>query len=102
MGTDNDMKQSWHLDKGVPIALIASLLMTIVVTAMAWSKMDARIEAVEKAQAEAKMTSKEDTQRLDRKLDEIQKSISGFREQYLQQQIDRAAERNNNGLRNRN
>lgn len=80
-----EYRESWHLSKEVPIALIGTLLITIVSVAIGWSKMDSRVEAVEKSQVESKLDKSLKENRLDNKLDQIQNDITKIKDQFLEQ-----------------
>ena len=90
MNRPDGQKESWHLSKEVPIALIGTLLVTIVSATFAWSKIDSRIEAVEKAQNESKVSATAADLKLDRKLDLIQTSVAELNTRFMQAQIDSA------------
>lgn len=78
-------KESWHLSKEVPLALIGTLFITIITLAIGWSKMEARVEAVEKTQIELKLDRSFKEVKLDSKLDQIQNDITKIKDQFLDQ-----------------
>jgi hypothetical protein len=75
--------ERWHVDRKVPVALLVTLLLTFsgqTVTALWWaSKIDSRIEQLERVTATAAPTTSEQGTRLTRvetKLEAVQDGIS--------------------------
>ena len=48
--TDDAAGESWHLDKKVPVAIIITLVIQIAGAAWIASKLDARVESLEKSE----------------------------------------------------
>lgn len=93
-------KEAWHLSKEVPVALIGTMLTMIVTLSFAWSKMDSRVEAVEKTQARIEIEKAMSESKLDNKLNQIQGDITKIKDQFLlQAQNDLARERERAGRR---
>ncbi len=107
-GLDNDMysdrraKPAWHLSREVSIAQITAIVSVASGLLISWSKMDSRIDTVEKKQiADAAMAAISDS-KIDRQLEAIKNEIANINKQFLveaQRNLDRERA---NGLQYRN
>lgn len=90
-------REAWHLSKEVPIALIGTMLATIVGVALGWSNLTARVDSTEKAIIRIETTAIVKENKLDSKLDQIQNDVTKIKEQFLlKAQDDLARERSLN------
>jgi prefoldin subunit 5 len=83
---------SWHLSKEVPVALITSLAISVMTGVYAVSKLDSRVEALEKAILKTDAIAATTDNKIESKLNQIQASISELNNKFMQAQIDMARE----------
>lgn len=75
----------WRLNREVTLTLILTVLGTIVSVIYTLSKLEARVEAVEKAQTEAKIAAAANESKINAKLDDIQDKLDKIQAQFLVQ-----------------
>ena len=93
-GRSETEKQSWHVSKEISITHLVTTGSVIVAVIYGWSKLEARIDAVEKNQVRVEQTTMLNDAKLDSRLSQIQNDIRGIKDQFLiQAQADLVRER---------
>lgn len=80
MKTEQNMpRESWHLDKRVPISLIATLLIQMGVWLWFVAQLDGRVSTLEKDEAEIEAVARENAREIN-----LMRTVQAVQEQKLQ------------------
>jgi hypothetical protein len=92
MNADRRAKQAWHLSREVSITHLVATLSVVSGLIISWSKMDSRIDTIERKQIEAVASMSISDSKIDRQLESIKNEIAAINKQFLveaQRNLDR-------------